>query len=262
MIYRILLRIRMGKDKRDEYFRNTGLSILDFLPERPYVTEYGVKAIIRRGTSDFTVLYMSIEPKVEPHLAMKENEVFVDVGANVGVYTLMVANNYMDKGVTVVAIEGHPENYKALCRNIECNDDSFKHIIKPINKAVSDHKGIVRMFERTYDGIRAGTSLYSLFDTFVLDGNYVKQNGCTLKLECDTLDNILAGRNADVMNMDIEGAEVLALKGATNTLKGLRKIIVEIHGNNLEAVKHLLQANGFNTEIICEAMNYVIGTKS
>jgi hypothetical protein len=44
-------------------------------------------------------------------------------------------------------------------------------------------------------------------------------------------------------------------------LKGLRKIIVEIHGNNLEAVKHLLQANGFNTEIMGEALTYVIGTK-
>jgi len=38
----------------------------------------------------------------------------------------------------------------------------------------------------------------------------------------------------------------------------LRKIIVEIHGNNLEAVKHLLHPNGFNTKII-EALKYVIG---
>jgi FkbM family methyltransferase len=261
MMYRILSRIRMGKDKRNAYFQSNGLSILDFLPERPYEMDCGVKAIPRRGTSDFTVLFMSIEPKVEPHLAMKENEIFVDVGANVGVYTLMVAKNYMDKGVTVIAIEGHPGNYKALCRNIECNDDSLKRIVEPINKAVSDHKGIITMFERTSDGVRVGTSLYSLFDTFIHDGNYVKQNGRALKLECDTLDNILAGRKVDVMSMDIEGAEVLALKGATNTLKSLRKIIVEIHGNNLEAVKDLLQTNGFNTEIIGKALTYVIGTK-
>src|SRR3989442_13842292 len=129
MIHRISLRIKMGKVKRNEHIQGNGMSILDFLPERPYKMECGAKAIPRRGTSDFTVLFISLETKVVPHLAMKENETFVDVGANVGVYTLMVASNYMDKGVTVVAIEGHPENYKALCRNIECNDYKFKHIV-------------------------------------------------------------------------------------------------------------------------------------
>ena len=47
---------------------------------------------------------MSIEPKVVAHLVMKENKISVDVGGNVGVYTLMVDKKYMDKGVTVVTI--------------------------------------------------------------------------------------------------------------------------------------------------------------
>jgi FkbM family methyltransferase len=252
----------MGKVKRDESLQRTGISILDFLPERPYVMQCGAKAIPRRGTSDFTVLFMSLEPKVEAHLTMKQNETFVEVGANVGAYTLMVANNYIDKDVTVIAIEAHPDNYKALCRNIECNNDGFKHIVKVVNKAVSDHSGIVTMFERSTDGVRVGTSLYSLSDRFIHKGNYVKQNGRTLQLECETLDNILDGLNADVMTMDIEGTEVMALRGATNTLKSLRKIIIEIHGNNLEEVKHLLQSNGFDIEIIAESLTYVIGSKS
>lgn len=251
----------MSEDKRNEYLQTNGTSILDFLPERPYKMECGAKAIPRIGTSDFTVLFMSIEPKVVSHLVMKENETFVDVGANVGVYTLMVAKKYMDKGVTVVAIEGHPRNYKALCRNIECNDDRFDDIVRPINKVVLDHKGIVTMFERSADGKRVGTSLYSIYDTYIHDGNYVKRDGQPSKSECDTLDNILAGHKADVMHMDIEGAEVLALNGATNTLKCLRKIVVEIHANNLEPVMRLLQINGFETEIIGEAMTYVIGSK-
>jgi FkbM family methyltransferase len=262
MIYRILLRMKMGKVKRDESLQRTGISTLDFLPERPYVMQCGAKAIPRRGTSDFTVLFMSLEPKVEAHLTMKQNETFVEVGANVGAYTLMVANNYIDKEVTVIAIEAHPDNFKALCRNIECNNDGLKHIVKVVNKAVSDHSGIVTMIERSTDGVRVGTSLYSLSDRFIHNGNYVKKNGRTLQLECETLDNILDGLNADVMTMDIEGTEVMALRGAPNTLKCLRKIIIEIHGNNLEAVKHLLQSNGFDIEIIAESLTYVIGSKS
>jgi hypothetical protein len=49
-----------------------------------------------------------------------------------------------------------------------------------------------------------------------------------LQIQCDTVDNVLTGYNVDVMKMHIEGAEVLALKGATKTMKHLRKIVVEI----------------------------------
>jgi hypothetical protein len=50
------------------------------------------------------------------------------------------------------------------------------------------------------------------------------------------------------MKIDIEGAEVLALKGATNTLKKLRKIIVEIHEYNFEKVKDILETHNFKLE--------------
>ena len=128
--YRLLLRVKIGKKKRDEYLRNRGISIISFLPERPYSIN-GIKAIPRKGTQDFYMLYIPREEDVKPHLIMYENETFVDVGANVGSYSLKIANDYKNKGVSVVAIEAHPKNYKALCRNIELN--GFKHI-KAINK--------------------------------------------------------------------------------------------------------------------------------
>lgn len=261
LIYRIYLRIRMGKEDRDQYMQKNGTSIIDFLPERPYKLGGGAKAIPRKGTSDFTVLFNSLEPELEPHLAMNEGEIFVDVGANVGISTLTVANNYADKGIAVIAIEAHPDNYMALCRNIKCNKSNIRDIVTTVNKAVADHKGIAAMFERTSGGTRVGTSLYSLFDTFVYNNNYVKKDGRVLQVECDTLDHILEGDKADVMSIDIEGAEVLALKGATKTLKSLRKIIVEIHGNNLEEVKQLLLKNGFTIEIVSKGLTYAIGSK-
>ena len=66
---------------------------------------------------------------------MNENETFVDVGANIGSYSLRVANDNKNKGVEVVAIEAHPENFKALRRNIQINN--FRNV-KTINKAASD----------------------------------------------------------------------------------------------------------------------------
>ena len=90
--HRILLRGKMGRTKRDEYLRNIRLSPIDFLPERTYGMNDGTKAIPRRGTRDFYMLFLSREQDITPHLSMQENETFIDVGANVGSYTLMVAN--------------------------------------------------------------------------------------------------------------------------------------------------------------------------
>lgn len=253
IFFRLLLRFKMGKKKRDEYLKNTGLTPIDFLPERPYAV-HGVKAIPRKRSRDFYMFFVSREQDVKPHLVFKENETFVDVGANIGSYSLNIASEYKKKGVEVVAIEAHPENFKALERNIKCNGLTN---VKIVNKAVSDRKGIVNLYERSFDGVRAGSEVYSLFDTFMRN----LPNGKTIEIECDTLDNILAGSKVDVMKIDIEGAEVLALKGATNTLKSLRKIIVEIHGDNFAEVNEILQRSNFVLECSKEAMPHIIGSK-
>lgn len=117
------------------------------------------------------------------------------------------------------------------------------------------------MYERSHDGSREDSDVYSVFNTFMHASNSVLPHGKTLQLECDTLDSILADRKVDVMKINIEGAEVLALKGATNTLKHLRKIIVEIHGDNFEKVNEILERSNFILEVSKEATQHIIGSK-
>ncbi len=239
---RVILRIKMGKTRRDEYMKQKGIKILDFLPERAYSIN-GIKAILRKGTHDYFVFFVPREQDVKPHTVMNENETFVDVGANVGSYSLKIANDYKDKGVKVIAIEAEPETLKALVRNIRCNN---LQNIRTINIAASDHEGIVTIYQRSPDGVRVGSALHSIYKD-INDGNFLLPNGRSFDVGCDTLDNILSEK-VDVMKIDIEGAEVLALKGATNTLKHLRKIIVEIHGDNLDAVRRILESHNFRIE--------------
>ena len=175
--YRLFLRIKMGKKVRDEYLKKIRLSPIDFLPERPYVMKSGVKAIPRKGTKDFYMLFVAREQDIGSHLAMKENETFVDVGANVGSYTLSAAKEYKDKGVKIIAVEAHPDNYRALCRNIQINN--FRNV-KTINKAVSDHKGNVTLYERSHDGSRVDSDLYSVYDTAFLAQNNILHPGGNL----------------------------------------------------------------------------------
>jgi hypothetical protein len=107
-----------------------------------------------------------------------------------------------------------------------------------------------------------GTGLHSIYND-INGGNFVQPDGKSLELECDILDNILARYKPDAMKIDIEDAEVLALKRATNTLKQLRKIIVEIHGDNFDKVKKILEAHNFKLEIISASghMTYITGSK-
>lgn len=240
----------MNFSSTNEYLRSI-FCLIFYL--RPYKFN-GVKAIPRRGTHDFCMLFVPREANLRSHFKMYPGETFVDVGAVVGSYTLMVAEEYKTKGVKVIAVEDHPENYKALCKNVECNN--FKNI-KTVSKAVSDTKGNVTMYKQN-DTQRSRSGQYtSLFNALVTS------NGTPCELECDTLDDIIGNDGADLMKLDIEGAEVLALKGATNSLKRLRKIIVEVHGNNFEKVKHILEIHQFKLGFITsiEGMSYIIGSK-
>jgi len=257
--YRIFLRLRMGKRKREHFLRRRGLSEIDFLPERVYSIN-NINALPRKGSDDFYMFYIPREKELLPHLIMRSGETFVDVGANVGYYSLKIAKEYSTKGVTILAIEAHPGNYKALCKNIELNN--FK-CITTVNKAVSDHKGIVTMYERIDTRNRVRSEFYSLSNGYIHESNTVRPDAGSLEIECDTLDNILGEQRIDVMKIDIEGAEVSALKGATHILKKLRKIIVEVHGANFDKVMQILNdTNNFRCETIeTNLMNYIVGSK-
>lgn len=221
-----------------------------------FYSQNGLKAYIRQGTDDFHLLFTPREEKIQPHLQMSKGETFVDVGANVGYYSLKTALGNTDNDVTVVAIEAHPETYSALLKNIRCNDlDTGGNAIITVNRAVADKKQDAIMYERHKDGIKmaGNSSICIAFD---------KKD--SIPVQCDTLDNILADYNrVDVLKMDIEGAEVMALRGASEVLKKVRKIVVEIHGDNLAAVLSILEASGFEIAMIPYDLNvYVIGTRS
>ncbi len=251
----------MGKVKRDEYLRQNGISMIDFfgfLPERPY-SFGGIRAVPRKGTQDFALLYLKREEELKAHLNMNENETFVDIGANVGAYSLRIAKNYKDKGVKVIAIEAHPENYKALCRNIEINN--LKDVVRAINKAVSQDTGFTEMYEPFHMGKSVGSALFTMNKPSVHEQHLSQFDGKRIQVECDSIDSLLSAEKADVMKMDIEGAEVVALKAATNTLKQLRKVIVEVHGSNLENVRRILEKHEFQVQIVKGDMLYLIGSK-
>jgi FkbM family methyltransferase len=269
-LYKLTVFIKTRSRNINEYPLNKNKSLLSFIPEKLYSERVcsmdGVKAIPRKGTDDFLTLFIheSHESQIRAFFEMYENEVFVDIGANVGFYSLRVAHDYKDRGVKVLSIEAHPETYKALCRNINCNFGYNDVIVQTVNKAISDTKGLVTMYDQydEYNGrhhFRYSSIYERVVNTPLLE---VKGYHTKLQVECDTLDNILEHTKVDLMKIDIEGAEVQALQGATQTLGKLRQIIIEVHGNNMESVKRILENNNFKVEVVgVKAPKHVIGSK-
>lgn len=136
----------------------------------------------------------------------------VDIGANIGYYTLIAAHRVESKG-KVFAFEPEPENVSFLRRTVALN-----HLQNTVifSQAISDRQGTSRLYLTNHN---RGT--HSLVDNL----NTKK----FIDIRIDTLDHILGAEDApqiDLLKMDIEGAEVLALAGMKETIKRSPNLII------------------------------------
>ena len=151
---------------------------------------------------------------------VKEGMTVLDMGAHVGYYTLIAASLVGTKG-HVYAFEPVPDTFNLLERNI--NKYEYKNVTL-INKAVADSDGI----HRFYVDIKHN-AMRSTLSEFYHVPNYI--NVLTI-----SLDNFLGDTEVDVIKMDIEGSEMLALKGMRKIIERSPnlKIITEANPGFLE----------------------------
>lgn len=69
---------------------------------------------------------------------LRQGDVFVDVGANIGYFSVLAANCVGDTGA-VFAFEPDPENFRLLLANIALN--GVEHRVRPVAAALSDVAG-------------------------------------------------------------------------------------------------------------------------
>ncbi|MDQ8052263.1 MAG: FkbM family methyltransferase [Pedobacter sp.] len=86
-------------------------------------------------------------------MEMKKNDIVVDIGAHVGVFSIYMAKLFPD--IRIIAIEPDAINYQYLIKNIARN----KAInIEPINLGVSDHEATIFLHRPLHNS--GGTSIY------------------------------------------------------------------------------------------------------
>ena len=182
------------------------------------------------------------EPLIQDVFAehVRHGGVVWDVGANIGFYSL-IASRLVDDG-EVVAFEPLPANQEAIRRNLALNEIANVRLV-PI--ALSDAEGEA---ELEIHASPTWAKLDTSGDTaFKRDGEVSER----VRVEVSTLDAQLDGyAPPDLVKMDIEGAEVAALRGASRLLGEHRPtLICELHGTNA-AVTELLESHDYDVRVV------------
>ncbi|MEM2261389.1 MAG: FkbM family methyltransferase [Nitrososphaerota archaeon] len=173
---------------------------------------------------------------------LKEGDVFIDIGAHCGLYTIVASKRVGIEGM-VVSVEPNPENVRYLIRNIKIND--LKNVII-IAKALGQRKERIKMFY--HPGATALTS--------------VKERGHFKWFRVDqvTLDDIveeLKLGHIKMIKIDTEGYDEHVLRGGGSALQKTDYVIVELNTNN---VRELLLRKGFDLYML-HPSRYILAIK-
>lgn len=164
----------------------------------------------------------TFEP-VETHFIrslVKSGMTFVDVGANIGWFSANAAKLVGPEG-RVFSFEPRTDTFLALSRTFR--DNGFEGRATLINAAVGEAPGEVSIGWNPELGNPGGTWTLPYAE---LESNF-RNNGAQLQVApVVVLDDIIGDAPVDVMKIDIEGAEPIAMRGARKLLQCQRPIVL------------------------------------
>jgi FkbM family methyltransferase len=169
--------------------------------------------------------------------SISKDSVLLDVGANVGFYSLYAAR--VDPSVRVVSFEPSPFNFARLCMNVQLND---------ITSVVAYPFAIVDMTEITSFGIA-----YAIPGGWSHPGILPPSKFDTLRVGCAAfrLDDVIKMARLSLLpthlKIDVDGLDVRVLRGAAQTLAlpGLRHVLIELSDDRCAEVQSIMEPLGF-----------------
>lgn len=216
-----------------------------------YIREKIYKIVVK--SENITISYMGVELKAPSHdlgivpgliggyyekaeltvykALLRKASMIVDVGGNIGLYTVIGAR-YMNPMGRIVTFEPVPSNVDHLKINISLNSVEKKVTVEPL--AIGENDGMIDLF----------ISEKSLGNHSASSDNAGK-NSKKISINKTSIDNYYRKNNIenlDILKIDIEGYDYFALKGALKTINKYKPTLF------IEFIPDLVRNCGINPE--------------
>ena len=169
---------------------------------------------------------------------IKNGDTVLDLGANIGVYTLIFAK-LVGKSGHVFAFEPDPSNFEILSKNIKEN----KHEnVTLVQKAVSEKNDKIKLYVS-----KRNHASHRIFDS--------EEKRNSIEIDVITLDTYFKNfkKPINFIKIDVEGVEGATLLGASNIIKNSKDLVIM-----MEYFPKWIKKYGMNPE---EILNSLIDKK-
>lgn len=203
---------------------------------------------LRRDPGAVRRVLRSFEPEKYENIRrfLPDGGTFVDVGANVGDFTVWAARLAGPLG-RVVAIEVEPTNARWLRENVRRHGLGDR--VTVVELAASDREGETELI------LSSSASIHTIVPSELHSAREQFRPAGTIVVATRRLDDILADAGCaepDVVKIDVEGAELLVLEGAGGLLSSGRPmaVLIDVHfGVDLERLHRTLTDAGFTVRL-------------
>ncbi|MDR2766053.1 MAG: FkbM family methyltransferase [Holosporaceae bacterium] len=190
-------------------------------------------------------------------LAQKEGGVFIDVGADMGHFSLLSASAVGSRG-RIHAIEPSSRDFGRLKENVSIND--LQSVIRIHRLAISDRSGPTKLSVACEER----SALNTLGDEFSFKG---VEKVTVEDVEAVTIDEFVEKEGVDrldVLKLDVEGSETRALTGALKTLErfrpaimlGVNAVALKSCGSSLEELLSLVRRLKYRIYMLAESPTF------
>jgi FkbM family methyltransferase len=246
-----------GKNKLiDTYFKRSYL--LNWIPVKSVLVKIDGVMLSLPMIFDYIIL---VKPDWEEkerefmtqlNLNYNNNAIVMDIGASIGIYTILLSRIYPK--AKIIAIEASPTLFEMLRSNCKLNNLLFPGSnVLLINKAISDKDDITTEFYEKHSMSTMLKEFLTNLSSTILTNQDELNKKLVRTVTIDNLVETIGVNEISLLKIDVEGAEVLALKGAIKTLthKKIKNMVIEYHSlENYNYIVKLLEEKELGYTIV------------
>ena len=142
---------------------------------------------------------------------IKKGDIVVDLGANIGYYTLILAQ-LVGKSGHVYAFEPEPSNFEILSKNVK--ENKHEHVTL-VQKAISDKNSKIKLYVS-----KRNLASHRIFDA--------EDKRKSIEVDVTTLDEYFQKfeKPVNFIKMDVEGAEGATILGASKIIEDSKNLVI------------------------------------